>query len=77
MLDKAGIEVVSWAENDPDTSHRCGYQYLAVWKMPDEKAVKLFENTVEQAGWYNYFEQVNARGAMSTPEEIIGRIMNL
>jgi hypothetical protein len=32
---------------------------------------------VEQAGWYSYFEQVNARGAMSTPEEIIGQIMNL
>jgi hypothetical protein len=76
-LAKAGIEVVTWAVNDPDTSHRCGYEYLAVWKMPDSKAVKLFEETVEQAGWYNYFEQVNAGGAMSTPEEIIGRLMNL
>ncbi len=76
-LARAGIEVVCWAANDPHTSHRCGYDYLAVWKMPDEKAVKLFQETVEQAGWYDYFEQVNAGGAMSTPEEIIGRIMQL
>jgi len=39
--------------------------------------VKLFEDTVEQAGWYNYFEQVNAKGKLATPEEIIGQIMNL
>ena len=76
-LAKAGIEVVCWAVNDRDTSHRCGYQYLAVWKMPDGKAVKLFEETVEQAGWYDYFEQVNARGRFSTPEEIIGHMMHL
>jgi hypothetical protein len=76
-LARAGIEVVCWAANDPDTAHRCGYAYLAVWKMPDEKAVKLFEETVERAGWYDHFDQVNARGTFSTPEEIIGRIMNL
>jgi hypothetical protein len=45
--------------------------------MPDEKAVKLFEDTVEQAGWYNYFEQVNAGGKLSTPDDIIGQIMKL
>lgn len=76
-LAKAGIEVVCWAVNDPDTSHRCGYQYIAVWKMPDASAVKLFEETVEQAGWYNYFEQVNARGRLATPEDVIGHIMKL
>jgi hypothetical protein len=76
-LAKAGIEAVCWAANDPDTSHRCGYQYLAVWKMPDEKAVKLFEDTVERAGWYRYFEQVNARGPFATPDEILGRIRML
>jgi len=74
-LAAAGIEVVGWAVNDPDTSHRYGYQYLAVWKMPDASRVRLFEETVEQAGWYNYFEQVNARGTLATPEEVIGRIM--
>jgi hypothetical protein len=76
-LAETGIEVVCWAANDPETSHRCGYEYLAVWKMPDEKSVKLFQESVEQAGWYNYFEQVNAGGAMSTPDEIISRIMKL
>ena len=45
-----GIEVVTWAANDPGTSHRCGYEYLAVWKMPDEKAVKLFEEKMADFG---------------------------
>lgn len=76
-LARAGIEVICWAANDPETPHRCGYQFVAVWKMPDDKAVRLFEETVEQAGWYDYFEQVNARGRLSSPEEIIGRILEL
>ncbi len=30
--------------------------------MPNKEAARRFERFVEEAGWHEYFEQVNARG---------------
>ena len=32
--------------------------------MPSKEIAQQFEGFVEEAGWHNYFEQVNARGQM-------------
>ncbi len=45
--------------------------------MPDKGLVQQFEETVEQAGWYKYFDQINARGELGTPESVIGDMVNL
>jgi hypothetical protein len=77
QLLSVGIEIVGWSLNDADTPYHSDYQYLAVWKIPDHSAVQLLETVVEQAGWHHYFEQVNARGLLQTPEPIIGHMIHL
>ena len=76
-LTKAGVEVVGWGLNDAETPYRGDYRYLAVWKMPDKELVRKFEEAVEQAGWHKYFEQINVRGELHTPETIIGDMITL
>jgi hypothetical protein len=74
---KAGVEIVSWSMNEPDTSKRSEFDYFAVWKFPTKEAAKGFEQIVQQSGWYNYFDQVNLRGEMAGPTPSIGHMINL
>jgi hypothetical protein len=74
---KAGVEIVSWSMNDPDTSNRASFDYFAVWKFPTKELADEFEKIVQQSGWYNYFEQVNLKGELSSPDHIIGQIIGL
>ena len=76
-LAKAGVEIVGWGLNDAETPYRGDYSYLAVWKMPDKGLVRQFEETVEQAGWHKYFEQINVRGELLSPEAVIGSMIKL
>lgn len=77
-LNEAGVELVGFALNDPDTPHRSDHRYLAVWKMPDgESQVNLLEETLEEAGWHEYFEQVNARGALVDPSVALRDMVQL
>jgi len=72
-----GVEIVSWGENEKDTSHRANYDFFAVWKFPNTDMKREFEALVMEAGWYNHFHQENASGKISTPEEIIGKLIEL
>ena len=77
QLTAAGTEIITWGINDSDTSHRLEHDFFAVWKFPTTDLTKTFEDTVEGAGWYNYFEQVNMKGSPASPNDIIGHIINL
>lgn len=66
-LTGAGIEVLGFALNDEETPYRSDHKYIAVWKMPSKDHVKMLEDSVSQAGWYDYFEQANARGQLIAP----------
>jgi hypothetical protein len=61
---EAGVEPLGLARNDEDTPLSAGFDFVAVWKMPNQEIARQFENFVEAAGWHNYFEQVNVRGPM-------------
>jgi hypothetical protein len=74
---KSGVEIVSWSMNDLDTSNRASFDYFAVWKFPTKELATGFENIVQQSGWYNYFEQVNLKGELSSPDRCIGQIIGL
>lgn len=63
LLDE-GVESLAFAYNDDETPHPSGYDYIAVWKIPNKDLVEKFEKTVEDSGFHNYHEQVNARGPM-------------
>tara|TARA_B110000037_G_C17036619_1_gene471898 strand:+ start:399 stop:734 length:336 start_codon:yes stop_codon:yes gene_type:complete len=72
-----GVEIVSWGSNENTTEHRADYDFFAVWNFPNQELLDEFEAIVEGAGWYDYFEQVNLSGESTTPEEIIGKMVNL
>ena len=68
LLDN-GVQIVSWGANEASTFSKVDYDYFAVWTFPDTEAAQGFEKMVEGAGWYNYFDQVNAIGNSVTPQE--------
>lgn len=76
QLADAGVEAVTWGLVDEDTD-RCGdFHFFAIWRMPDKQGVKLLEQAVEEAGWYEYMEQVNVSGEMALPQEVIAHQIN-
>ena len=66
-----GVQILSWGSNDPNTFNKADFDYFAVWSFPDQGAAQSFEKLVEGAGWYNYFDQVNAMGSATTPDEVM------
>jgi len=69
-----GLEMVGWSVCKGDSA---GYQYMAVWKIPDESIVHKLEEAVTQAGWHEYFEQVNSWGTLTGPDEVIGDMVQV
>ena len=72
-----GVKVLSWGENDKETFKKAAYDYFAIWSFPNDELVKEFENLIDGAGWYEYFEQVNVCGDATSPEEIIGKLIEI
>lgn len=77
QLIENGVQIVSWGTNEGSTFNRADYDYFAVWSFSNMEAVRNFEKMVEGAGWYNYFDQVNAMGSAGSPQDVIGQIINL
>ena len=77
QLISSGTEIISWGSNAPSTFNKAEYDYFAVWSFPDADAAVNFEKLVEGAGWYNYFDQVNLMGNKQTPEQVMGKMIDL
>ncbi|MEO1450856.1 MAG: DUF6616 family protein [Bacteroidota bacterium] len=76
-LIEKGTQVLTWSANNPATDRRSPYDYFAVWSFPDQTVANEFQALVQAAGWYNYFEQVNAMGQADSAEGIIGKLIQL
>lgn len=76
-LMEQGVEVVTWSNNDESTSKRADYDYFAIWSFPTQALADHFQQLVEGAGWYTYFEQSNLMGKKASPEELIGQLIQL
>jgi hypothetical protein len=61
VLDR-GAELIALGPADPGTARSGEPRYFAVWRFPDLDLVRLFERRIEEAGWYEYFDQVNLGG---------------
>ena len=72
-----GVQIVSWGNNMAATSGKVDYDYFAVWSFPNTEAAQNFENMVVGAGWYNYFDQVNAMGNATSPQEVMATMIDL
>lgn len=69
-----GVELLGFARNDTETRHRADYPWLALWRMPSKELAEGFEQAVIDYGFHDYFEQVNARGAVVDPAEILAEM---
>jgi hypothetical protein len=76
QLLESGVQIVSWGKNESSTYSKADYDYFAVWTFPSLEMVQKFEQMVEGAGWYNYFDQVNAMGNATSPQEVMGEMIN-
>jgi hypothetical protein len=72
-----GIETIAMGTVDADTDAKSAHRYWSVIRAPDEAAAKVFEADVRGCGWYEYFDQFNARGEVQTVEAVIGELIGL
>ena len=76
LIDK-GVKILSWSENNSATDQRANFDFFAIWGFPDQESAIGFQQLVEQAGWYNYFEQINLMGQEESVENTIGKLIQL
>ncbi len=76
-LMEKGVKILTWSNNNPSTSKKAAYDYFAVWTFPDQATADGFQELVQAAGWYNYFEQVNLMGEEETANGLIGQLIQL
>jgi hypothetical protein len=62
--------------NEGDTPHPSGYDFIAVWKMPNKNLAQQFEEFVENSGLHEYYEQVNTRGQMMEMGAVVEALLN-
>jgi len=72
-----GLVIEAWGMNTDKTKQKSEYDFFAVSKLPSDELLKEFEAIVEGAGWYNYFKQVNVSGNITSPDEVIGKMLEL
>jgi hypothetical protein len=73
----AGAELLGVGPADPETGRDAGYDFYAVWKLPNADVVRMFEKGIEDDNWYAYFEQINARGELVEFDALIQRVIEL
>jgi len=76
-LANKGVQVITWSENTTSYPKKADFDYFAIWTIPTKELAGEFLNTVEEAGWYNYFEQSNILGNDNSAPEILDRMVQL
>lgn len=72
-----GAVLDTWGVNDDTSPYRANYDFFAITKLPTQELLDSFQTIVEEAGWYQYFEQINVTGENIGAEAVIGKIMEL
>jgi len=76
-LIEQGVEVLTWSVNDEDIHKRGGFDYFAIWKFPSEELSIQFQEAVSNAGWYEYFEQINMQGKQDSAQNVLEKLIKL
>lgn len=71
------MELVGIGLIDEETDQKADYRYWAVWRLPSDEMAKKFETQVREDGFYENFEQVNARRRMSDPGEVFSTMIRV
>ena len=70
-LKSAGVDVVGYGMNAPQTDHRAPYDFFCVYRVPNVEVQRQFEQQVAASGWYEYFEQVKVSGEANDFEAVL------
>ena len=62
-----GAEILGCAVNDNTGNERMDYQFMAVWKLPSKAFSDRLEAAAKDAGFLDYFDQINFSGNMIPP----------
>lgn len=76
-LFEQGAEFLGCAINDNTGPQRMDYRYMAVWKLPDKAFSDRLEAGAKEAGFLDYFEQVNFSGWIITPDMMNANMIQL
>lgn len=72
-----GIEIITYSFNDSATPHRADYDFVCVYRVKSEEQLRQLTDMIEESGWYEYFDQVNASGAIGDPEPVLAASRDL
>lgn len=67
----AGVDVIAYGKNAGETDHRAPYDFFCVYRVPSVEFQREFERRIAASGWYDYFEQVNIRGAVEDFSDVL------
>lgn len=76
-MQEGGIEILGWGAVDPATGHTADYNFFAVYRMQNPEQAAAFEAAVAAAGWYEFFEQINACGELVDAHTVIDRLIDV
>lgn len=58
-LQENGVEIISWSVIDLATPERAPYDYVAIFRFPNDEALQEYYKIFTDYGWYQYFDQDN------------------
>lgn len=61
-LKALGVEAIAMGETDRMGIHPASQQFFALWRVPDDVALKALLSGIAASGWHDYFDTVNAAG---------------
>jgi hypothetical protein len=61
-LMEAGLKLVASGFVETDIPNSLPYQYYAFWEYDDATLAMKLAETLRDAGWFTYFDQVNIAG---------------
>ena len=69
-----GAEILACATNDNTGSERMDYRFMAIWRLPNRAFSDRLEAAGKEAGFLEYFDQVNFSGN-SIPADVLNAEM--
>ena len=74
-LASKGVITEAWGENSDKSSYKADYDFYAITKFPNQELLDYFNEVLENANWYNYFEQINVSGDNLGVETVISKMI--
>jgi hypothetical protein len=72
-----GAEILACAVNDNTGGERMDYRFMAIWKLPNKAFSDRLEAAAEEAGFLEYFDQVNFSGNSIPPDVLNAHMIEL